>query len=367
MGKTPLLEISRIEKSFGSQKILKGISLQVFAGEFLTFLGPSGCGKTTTLRIVAGFEEPDKGTVRLNGEDVTRLPPYKRDVHTVFQHYALFPHFDVFENVAFSLRLEKTPEPEVASRVRGALDLVKLGGFEKRRIDQLSGGQQQRVAVARSLVGRPSLLLLDEPLGALDLKLRRQMQLELKAIQKKTGITFVYVTHDQEEALTLSDRIAVFNAGEIVQLGDPKSIYETPRSSFVADFIGSANILEAQVKLNDGEHVVLLVEDEVELRLPRPVGFNGAEGAKVPLAIRPERISVHFEEPASDAGRLTFPGALQDVVYLGSATQMIISPFPKSAKVLAATIMGKADVSIDGARRRVWCEVSPRDVLLWPS
>src|SRR5581483_4953583 len=237
----PLLELKGISKSFGSQQVLKGISLQVQPGEFLTFLGPSGCGKTTTLRIIGGFEEPDSGRVVLKGRDVTRWPAHRRDVHTVFQHYALFPHLDVFENVAFSLRLKGAGAEDIRGRVQQSLALVKLSGFESRRVSQLSGGQQQRVALARALVGGPNLLLLDEPLGALDVKLRKQMQLELKSIQKETGIAFVYVTHDQEEALTLSDRIAVFNAGEIVQLGEPRAIYEDPQTSFVADFIGSAN------------------------------------------------------------------------------------------------------------------------------
>ena len=242
-----LLRLEGLVKSFGSVVVLNGIDLAIDRAEFLTFLGPSGCGKTTTLRIIAGFEQPDAGRLLLQGKDMAGLPPYKRDIHTVFQHYALFPHYNVFENVAFGLRIGRIPEAEITTRVREALSLVKLSGFEPRRTTSLSGGQMQRIALARALVGRPAMLLLDEPLGALDLKLRKEMQLELKGMQRKLGITFVYVTHDQEEAMTMSDRIAVFNRGVIEQLGTPEEIYERPRTAFVADFIGAANVLEASL------------------------------------------------------------------------------------------------------------------------
>ena len=360
----PLLRIEGVFKSFDSTPILKGISLEVRAGEFLTLLGPSGCGKTTTLRLVAGFDRPDSGRIFLSGKDVTDLPPYRRDVHTVFQQYALFPHLNVFENVAFGLRLRDVPAAEIAKRVREALGLVKLAGFEKRRISQISGGQQQRIAMARSLVGRPSLLLLDEPLGALDLKLRKAMQLELKAIQRQLGLAFVYVTHDQEEALTMSDRIAVFNLGEIEQLGLPKDIYEHPRSSFVADFIGAANILEAKVSRLTGEFALLLLEDEVELQVPRPEHLDAQEGDLVRVAIRPERIEVLFSEVMTPVpGPFYIPAILREAVYLGSATQIFLEPF-KSGRTLVATTMDAIESQLNGSGsgRKVWLQIRPSDI-----
>ena len=360
----PLLRLESISKSFGSTPILKGISLEVQAGEFLTLLGPSGCGKTTTLRVIGGFEQPDEGRVFLAGAEVTDLPPYRRDVHTVFQNYALFPHLNVAENVAFGLVLRGMPKGAADVRVREALALVKLSGFESRRISQISGGQQQRVALARALVGRPSLLLLDEPLGALDLKLRKAMQLELKAIQRKLGLAFIYVTHDQEEALTMSDRIAVFNHGVIEQLGVPKDIYEHPRSSFVADFIGAANILDAKLtRLTDTE-AVLLLENEVELRVPRPKTLDAAEGETVRVALRPERIEVLFSQASASASGLTpLPALLREAVYLGSATQIFLEPF-KTGKTLVATTMDPVEKQLDGngSGQRVWLEIRPSDI-----
>lgn len=360
-----MLELQGISKSFGAHQVLKGISLGVRPGEFLTFLGPSGCGKTTTLRIIGGFETPDSGLVFLKGRDVTRWPAHRRDLHTVFQHYALFPHLDVFENVAFSLRLKGLPPEDIRGRVREALALVKLSGFESRRAPQLSGGQQQRVALARSLVGRPKLLLLDEPLGALDVKLRKQMQLELKGIQKETGIAFVYVTHDQEEALTLSDRIAVFNAGEIIQLGEPRAIYEAPGSSFVADFIGSANILEAVLAEATEGRLRLVLEGEWEVSVHRPQGFAARVGESVPVAIRPERIEVRFSEPlGSINGYCAFPADLRDVIYLGYSTQAILSPFSKSEKQITAAAPSMLEPRLkSGAPPKVWLYIHSKDIL----
>ena len=360
----PLLRLEGITKAFGSTPILKGISLEVHAGEFLTLLGPSGCGKTTTLRVIAGFERPDSGRVFLDGVEVSDLPAYRRDVHTVFQQYALFPHLDVFENVAFGLRLRGVAESEIDQRVREALALVKLSGFERRRISQISGGQQQRIAMARSLVGRPSLLLLDEPLGALDLKLRKAMQIELKAIQRQLGLAFIYVTHDQEEALTMSDRIAVFNLGEIVQLGRPKDIYEHPTSSFVADFIGAANILDAKLSRLTDDQALLLLEDEFELQVPRPQGLDAQEGDPVRVAIRPERIEVLFSEVVNPVpGPFHLPATLQEAVYLGSATQLFLAPF-KSGKNLVATTMDPVEAQLNGkaAGRKVWLQIRPSDI-----
>lgn len=240
-----IIELKNVHKSFGGNEVVKGIDLTVMPGEFLTLLGPSGCGKTTTLRMIAGFEEPSQGSLLIDGKDVSAVPPYKRAVNTVFQNYALFPLMNVYDNIAYGLTIRKMPKAQIREKVYQALETVQLSGFEKRKISQLSGGQKQRVAIARALVNDPKVLLLDEPLGALDFKLRKQMQLELKRLQKQLGITFLYVTHDQEEAMTMSDRIAVMNNGLIEQLDVPERIYSVPRSKFVADFIGESNILEA--------------------------------------------------------------------------------------------------------------------------
>ena len=240
---THLIELNGITKTFGDTKALDNVSLYIRKREFITLLGPSGCGKTTMLRIIGGFEYPDEGQVLFEGRDIAAVPPYKRRVNTVFQKYALFPHLNVFDNIAFGLRLKKMPKAEIAERVHRMLKLVNLEGFEKRSVDAMSGGQQQRIAIARALVNEPEVLLLDEPLGALDLKLRKEMQIELKQMQQQLGITFVYVTHDQEEALTMSDTIAVMQGGRIQQIGDPKRIYDEPKNAFVAAFIGESNIL----------------------------------------------------------------------------------------------------------------------------
>lgn len=242
-----ILELEGITKSFGDTQVLKGISLSIKQGEFITFLGASGCGKTTTLRIIAGLESPDEGCVRLNGKEVTGLEPNKRSVNTVFQNYALFPHMDVFSNVAYGLKLKKVPRKEISQRVREMLELVQLSGYEKRMPSELSGGQKQRVAIARAVINNPQVLLLDEPLGALDLQLRRQMQVELKRIQKRLGITFIYITHDQEEALNMSDRIVVMDNGRFEQVGTPDEVYYHPKTSYVARFVGTANIITGKL------------------------------------------------------------------------------------------------------------------------
>lgn len=238
-----ILQLKNVKKSFDGTEVLKGIDLDVHRAEFITLLGASGCGKTTTLRIIAGLETPDSGSVMLEGQEITNLEPNKRNVNTVFQNYALFPHMNVAENVGYGLKIRKVPKDEIATRVAEALKLVQLEEYGKRRPDQLSGGQRQRIAIARAVVNEPKVLLLDEPLGALDLKLRRQMQLELKRLQKQLGITFIYITHDQEEAINMSDRIAVMNRGVLEQIGTPNDIYYHPRTSYVADFVGNANIL----------------------------------------------------------------------------------------------------------------------------
>ena len=246
MDESLIVSLKDIVVDFDGERVLNGLSLDIHDKEFVTFLGPSGCGKTTTLRVIAGFITPKSGSVLFDGKDITALPPYKRQVNTVFQKYALFPHLNVFENVAFGLRLKKMPEEQLRPKVLEMLETVGLKGFERRGINQLSGGQQQRVAIARSLVNSPRVLLLDEPLGALDLKLRKEMQLELKRLQREMNITFVYVTHDQEEALTMSDTVVVMNKGSIQQIGSPEDIYNEPQNAFVANFIGDSNIVDAQ-------------------------------------------------------------------------------------------------------------------------
>ena len=250
-----ILELHGIYKSFDGTPVLKGIGLQVERGEFITLLGSSGCGKTTTLRIIAGLEAPDQGRVLLEGKDMTDVEPNKRDVNTVFQSYALFPHMNVEQNVGYALKLRKRPKGEIKEEVKKMLELVQLSGFEKRKPAELSGGQKQRVAIARSLINRPKILLLDEPLGALDLQLRRQMQQELKRLQKKLGITFIYITHDQEEALNMSDRIAVMREGRFEQIGTPAQVYDSPKTAYVARFVGEANIVKGQAGTLRGEQV----------------------------------------------------------------------------------------------------------------
>jgi spermidine/putrescine transport system ATP-binding protein len=296
---------------------VKEMSLQVRQGEFFSLLGPSGCGKTTTLRLIAGFEQPSEGAIRLDGQDVAAVPPYRRNVNTVFQSYALFEHLDVSENVAFGLRRRKVPKPEIGTRVAEALELVALEHRATDRPAQLSGGMRQRVALARALVNRPSVLLLDEPLGALDLKLRKQMQVELKRIQREVGITFVYVTHDQEEALAMSDRIAVMHDGVVEQLGAPEEIYEHPVKSFVAGFIGISNLLAATVedggvRLSGGRLV------------PAPVPDGLAAGTEVQLSVRPEKLWIDELEP----GMAEVEGTIAQRVYLGTATQLIVELGP---------------------------------------
>jgi spermidine/putrescine transport system ATP-binding protein len=320
----PAIELDGVGKEFhsGGETVaaVRGIDLAIRQGEFFSMLGPSGCGKTTTMRMIAGFEEPTSGTVRLAGQDVTNVPPNKRDVNMVFQSYALFPHMDVRENVAFGLRRKKVPGAEIGRRVAEILEIVDLTGREKRRPRELSGGQQQRVALARALVNHPAALLLDEPLGALDLKLRQAMQVELKRIQREVGITFVYVTHDQGEALTMSDRIAVMNDGVVEQLGSPEEIYEHPQTRFVAGFIGTSNLLSGKLAAVTGGAGV--IEAGAGERIVVPLReLSLTPGDQVELTVRPEKITVAAEPGAAGCA---LRGTITEVVYLGTSTSFTV-------------------------------------------
>ena len=313
------VRLERVSKLFGDAAAVDDLSLDIEEGEFFSMLGPSGCGKTTTLRMIGGFEEPSLGTVYLGGRDVTDLPPYKRDVNTVFQSYALFPHLDVSENVAFGLRRKKVAKDEIASRVKEAMQLVDLKGFETRKPREMSGGQQQRVALARALVNRPKVLLLDEPLGALDLKLRKQMQLELKTIQQEVGITFIYVTHDQEEAMTMSDRLAVMRHGKIEQLGEPEQVYENPATEFVAGFLGASNLLDGEIVGENGTTQVRLTTGEM-IGLPTQ-RIPSAVDKTVRIGVRPEKISIASADTEAPAGTNSVTGLLRISTYIGVSHQ----------------------------------------------
>jgi len=315
------LRLVRLTKRFGDHAAVDDLSLTIPQGSFFALLGPSGCGKTTTLRMVAGLEQPTQGAIHLGDTDITGTKPYKRPVNTVFQSYALFPHLDIYENVAFGLR--RRGVKNVDEQVAAMLDLVELAGFDKRKPNQLSGGQQQRVAVARALINHPSLLLLDEPLGALDLKLRRQMQLELKRIQTEVGITFVHVTHDQEEAMTMADTVAVMNEGRIEQLGSPVELYENPMTAFVANFLGQSNMVDGSVVDRAGDHVVIDVAGQ---RMAVPSHRVHSESSTVHVGVRPEKVTI---TPAQDApavpeqhNRLT--GVIDDASFMGVSTEYTV-------------------------------------------
>ncbi|SNS91469.1 spermidine/putrescine transport system ATP-binding protein [Asanoa hainanensis] len=313
------LRITNVTKRFGEFTAVDDLTLTVPQGAFFALLGASGCGKTTTLRMVAGLEEPTTGEIRLGDRDITRLRPYQRPVNTVFQSYALFPHLDVFENVAFGLRRRK--QREVKGQVDQMLDLVQLGGFGKRRPAELSGGQQQRVALARALINHPQVLLLDEPLGALDLKLRRQMQIELKRIQTEVGITFVHVTHDQEEAMTMADTVAVMNAGKIEQLGRPAEIYEYPATAFVANFLGQSNLLAGEAAGQQGSDVLV---GAYEQRFAVPAARSRTQRGPVFLGVRPEKLALVAAGAAVPAGHQSVAGVVTDSSYVGVSTQYLV-------------------------------------------
>ena len=305
-----VVELKNISVTFDEEKVLDQIDLKIKDNEFVTLLGPSGCGKTTTLRVIAGFVNPDEGDVLFEGESINHLPPHKRQVNTIFQRYALFPHLNVYENIAFGLRVKKTPEQEIKKQVSDILKLVNLSGYEKRDISKLSGGQQQRVAIARAIINRPKVLLLDEPLAALDLKLRKDMQVELKNIQKSLGITFVFVTHDQEEALAMSDTVVVMNEGIIQQIGTPQDIYNEPENAFVADFIGESNILDGVMKKD--------FLAEINGREFECLDSGFAENERVDIVIRPEDVDI----VSLDKGMLS--GEVTSVTFLGVHYEIIV-------------------------------------------
>jgi len=315
------VRLRQVVKSYGDVLAVDHIDLDVLDGEFFSLLGPSGCGKTTTLRMIGGFEQPTSGAIELQGEDVTWLPPYKRNVNTVFQSYALFPHLSIYENVAFGLRRQKVKDAEVRARVAEMLRLVELPGYERRRPNQISGGQAQRVALARALINRPAVLLLDEPLGALDLKLRKQMQVELKRIQKEVGITFIYVTHDQEEAMTMSDRIAVMNRGRYEQLGDPETLYERPATRFVAGFLGVSNLLGGECQGTADGHGIIRLGDGTVVRTSAESVYGRTT---VDVGIRPEKIRLHADPAEGSDDHNHLEGTVVDASYLGVSTSYII-------------------------------------------
>ncbi|MGN0376331.1 MAG: ABC transporter ATP-binding protein [Suilimivivens sp.] len=315
--KKVIVEIKNVNKVYqGDNAVVKDLNLRVYEGEFLTLLGSSGCGKTTTLRMIAGFEDITSGTILVEGENIEDKEPFERNVNTVFQTYALFPHMTVFDNVAYGLKIKKVPKKEIQEKVMEMLELVQLGGFEKRYPSQLSGGQKQRVAIARALINQPRVLLLDEPLGALDLKLRKQMQLELKRLQRKLKITFIYVTHDQEEALSMSDRIAIMNDGILQQVGTPLEIYEHPATRFVASFIGETNLFDGAVSSIEGDRVSVTVESGIITGK----GTDFKVGEMVAVSVRPERIQ-YSSKPVEG---FTLQAAVKEQVYVGSVLKTIV-------------------------------------------
>ncbi|MGH2658864.1 MAG: ABC transporter ATP-binding protein [Actinomycetota bacterium] len=351
------VRLDRVTKDFGETVAVDDLSLDITEGEFFSMLGPSGCGKTTTLRMIGGFEDPTRGTIYLGGRDVTDLPPYRRNVNTVFQSYALFPHLNVFENVAFGLRRKRVNGSEIDRRVKDSLQLVDLVGFEKRKPAQMSGGQQQRVALARALVNRPKVLLLDEPLGALDLKLRKQMQLELKRIQEEVGITFIYVTHDQEEAMTMSNRLAVMRHGKAEQIGAPEDVYESPATEFVANFLGASNLLDGEVKeKRDGVATVLLMGGATVWVPADQVPQEAWQvGSRVRVGVRPEKIRLEVDRGEAPPDQNSVTGLLRMSTYIGVSHQYKIEGPGETELTVYVQNLGAGPVPQPGERvRLVW-------------
>jgi len=351
------VELQGVSRLFGDFRAVDDVSFQVMAGEFLSLLGASGAGKSTVLRMIGGFDHPDTGVIRIGGTDVTPLPPYRRDVNTVFQHYALFPHMNVAENVAYGLRQERVPTTERRTRVRDALDMVRLLPLSQRRPDQLSGGQQQRVALARALVKRPSVLLLDEPLGALDRRLRQQMQVELKLLQNELGLTFVFVTHDQEEALAMSDRIAVMRDGRIEQLGSPTELYDRPINAFAANFIGLQNFFEGRV---DGSTGRLEFDSGAAFTGERAAQGVGA-GERGLGAVRPENVQISATEPAADTNKSK--GRVAAVVMLGDVLEYIVV-LASGMEVVSRSPRGRDEPWEKG--HEVWVHWMPQNAMIFP-
>jgi putrescine transport system ATP-binding protein len=355
----PYVEIERISKSFGDFTAVNDVSLKIYKGEVLCLLGASGCGKTTLLRMLGGFETPSSGKILIDGEDMTGVPPYERPVNMMFQSYALFPHMNVEQNVGFGLRQDRLPKNEIQERVATMLELVKMGGFAKRKPHQLSGGQRQRVALARSLVKRPKLLLLDEPLGALDKKLREHTQFELLALQEKLGVTFIVVTHDQEEAMTLASRIGVMDHGEIVQAGTPSEIYEFPNSRFVADFVGSVNMFEGKLIEDEPEHV-RIGSSELGGTIYVSHGISAPPEAVVWAAVRPEKIFMSTEAPQGGSDNVA-RGTVQDIAYLGDLSIYLVKlPTGKVVRVTQPNTTRHAEaISWDQQVYLSWDATSP--------
>jgi len=342
----PLLELKNLTKFFGADKVLDDIDLTVNDGEFLTLLGPSGCGKTTLLRIIAGFEKPTSGRVLMGGKDISRVPPNRRQVNTVFQDYALFPHMTVFENVAFGLQMKGYGDDEIESEVRAALEKVKMTSFADRKPSELSGGQQQRVAIARAFINNPKILLLDEPLSALDFRLRQEMQIELKQLQKDLGITFVYVTHNQEEALSMADRVVVLNEGLIEQTGTPSSIYEEPSNMFVARFIGEINVFDGMVT-KEGEDDFETVVEGIFYTLRKPKTFSVRRGSKIKVLLRPEDMVV-TKDGDEDTPEQSMRGEISYTVYKGMTIDLWIK-MPGGNMIQATQFFNEDDPTIDYA------------------
>lgn len=312
-----IIRLEHVKKNYGDLQVVKDMELDVKEGEFLTFLGPSGCGKTTTLRMIAGFEMPSEGVLSIDGKDMNAIFPYKRPVNTVFQNYALFPHMTIFDNIAYGLKIRKLGKEEIQEKVLNVLQLVQLSGYENRKPDQLSGGQKQRVAIARALVNEPKVLLLDEPLGALDMKLRKQMQVELKRLQRRVHITFIYVTHDQEEALTMSDRIVIMNAGRIEQIGTPKEIYNEPKTQFVADFVGESNLFYGYMGAPKENNEIPMILENGEVSVKNK-GFE--EGEITYVSIRPESTLLSMEPVPG----FSLEAMVKEIVFMGSVNRVLV-------------------------------------------
>ena len=353
-----IIQLHNVVKTFaGSVTAVNNISLDIFAGEFFALLGPSGCGKTTLLRMLAGFETPSSGTVLIDGQSMENVPPNQRPVNMVFQSYAVFPHMSVFDNVAYGLKVSGTARSEIKQRVNEALALVQLDGFGKRKPDQLSGGQRQRVALARALVKRPKVLLLDEPLSALDAKLRETMQLELVKLQHTVGITFVIVTHDQDEALSMADRIAVMESGVVRQLAAPAELYEYPNSRFVANFIGKMNLLEGKVSASDGDRLTIDIADLGEIHVPAEVSASDDVG----IAIRPEKMKLDLSPPTADT--ISFPATINNIAYHGSESHVFVKT--ESGIELTATVQNDSRQGFSASTNDpVWIGWMPEDTLI---